>query len=166
MRMAVLGLLLLTLTAVGAGAAPFGRACCDVFIYEPARGALIKSYAVRSRSTGAAGVVEVTAGAPSRLVEGDAARALVERWLNDAREGRISRITVKGAGSEVRLGGDDDDLKDEDEEVTEDDGATDTRGYLVYVSGYSAAKTVRLIDEIPGLPADANARMKAIVAAR
>ena len=166
MRLTLIGLALLVLTAVGAGAAPFARGCCDVFIYEPASRAT-ESYAVQSRATGRAAVVETAPGQEARLVDGDAARTSISAWLSEARQGRLSTVTVEGRGSEVRFGDDEDDAKEE-EEAEDEEGIEHgpPRGSLVHVRAYSAGKTNRLIDQIPNLPAEARTRMKAVVAAR
>lgn len=135
---------------------PWGPACCELWVFEPAGGASI-GYAVEARS-GATMVVEETRGHAFRAIEGEAARDRLRAWRAASRKSDASSILIDAPTSHFNLGpfpG----ARDDDREAQ--DGDT-----LILIRNASAAKARHFIDDIDHLPASMNALMKGVIPAR
>ena len=149
---------LATLVTVAA-AAPVGRACCDLWVFEPA-GGRAESYAIQLRGSGLTVAVELSLDRPARLVADPEARALVRRWIAASHKPDASSVLIDAPNSQFRIGpfpGVPDEIADPETE----DGDT-----LVYIRHASAAQARGFVDDIDPLSGEMNAAMKAVIPAR
>lgn len=160
MRAALVGVLLLT--AATASATPARRACCDLWIFEPA-GGRAESYAVEVRASREVVVAEMSLDHAPRLLQGQAARAKLREWTAASHKPGADSILVQGPDAEIHLdplgplnpiGAIDDDKDERDE----DEGDN-----LVIVVKMTPAKARAFVNEIDNLPPEMNATMKAII---